>query len=60
MAHLGFPLAGDTLYGDGRGGIARQALHCGEIRFEHPISGERIAITSPLPEDMALLLKEMM
>ncbi len=34
----------------------RQALHATEIRFIHPVSGEALSFSSPLPEDMAALI----
>ena len=33
----------------------RQALHAGEIGFIHPFSGEEMAFTSPLPEELCNL-----
>ena len=33
--------------------INRQALHAHSLRFTHPISGEPISLTAPLPRDMA-------
>lgn len=56
MSHIGYPLCGDRLYG-GDDSIDRQALHCGEASFVHPITGEKVRVVSPLPEDMARLLK---
>ena len=53
---LGMPLAGDDMYGGSTERIGRQALHCGLLRFEHPVTGERIELRSPLPEDMRRLL----
>ncbi len=58
FAHIGFPLCGDEMYGGDLSCIDRQALHCGEISFTHPVSGEQITITSPLPQDMESLLIE--
>lgn len=58
MAWLGHPLAGDTMYGTDGGTLPRHALHCGAMRFRHPVSGREIALTAPLPEDMASLLRE--
>lgn len=58
MAYVGSPLCGDDMYGGDCSGISRQALHCGEVSFSHPISGEHITVTAPLPEDMAQLLTE--
>ncbi len=57
MAALGFPLAGDWLYGvEDRALIARPALHSYELTMLHPISGERIHLTADLPEDMRKLI----
>lgn len=56
MAHIGFPLCGDDMYGGDCTAISRQALHCGEVEFTLPVSGERITISAPLPEDMAAKL----
>lgn len=56
---LGHPLAGDDLYGGSREKIGRHALHCGQMRFRHPFTGETITVNSPFPEDMARLLEEL-
>ena len=59
MAHLGCPLAGDWLYGvEDPGLISRPALHSWAITLDHPVTGERIEVSAPLPEDMARLLRE--
>ncbi len=70
MAHLGFPLVGDPLYG-GRPklpgdaspalvaalrGFGRQALHAAALSLDHPVSGERLRWEESLPEDMVALL----
>lgn len=52
MSYLGHPLAGDDMYGGSLSHITRQALHCGEISFIHPISGEKVEIICPLPKDI--------
>lgn len=57
FAHIGFPLCGDELYGGDCGGISRHALHCGEVSFTHPVTGERIAVSSELPDDMTALFE---
>jgi len=54
MAYLGHPLLGDRLYGQGRG-ADRQALHAATLAFAHPVSGELMRFTSPLPPDLAAL-----
>ncbi len=48
---IGFPLAGDTLYGQASAIIQRQALHALRLRFAHPITGEKTEIEAPLHQD---------
>ena len=55
FAHLGCPLAGDTLYGGHDAVIARHALHCAALGFRHPLDDRRLRLASPLPPDMAAL-----
>lgn len=57
MSYIGHPLLGDSLYGGSRDIIDRQALHCGDIYFVHPVTGEDIHITSPFPQDMKNIMK---
>lgn len=70
MAHLGYPLVGDKVYGGrlalpkGAGEdlklalrrFPRQALHAARLSLTHPISGEPLEVTSELPQDMQELL----
>ena len=73
MAHLRFPLVGDPVYG-GRLRIPakatepliqslrafhRQALHAARLGFAHPVTGEPVEWTSPLPRDMTTMLEIM-
>lgn len=55
FAHIGAPLAGDDLYGGLRADIGRQALHCGMMLFNAPLSGEQIKVSAELPEDILSL-----
>ena len=56
MAHTGHPLTGDFLYGtEDRAIICRPALHSGYLSFRHPLTGENMQFSVPLPEDMARL-----
>jgi 23S rRNA pseudouridine1911/1915/1917 synthase len=50
-AHLGHPLLGDHLYGDGiaPGGFERFALHARRVCFRHPVTGADTGIEAPLP-----------
>lgn len=59
FAHIGYPLAGDTLYGGSTEKIGRQALHCRDIYFTHPVSEEEIHIFCEMPQDMKKLIEEM-
>jgi len=52
----GHPLAGDDLYGGSQDLIARQALHCALLEFNHPLTGERQSFKSAIPADMKKLL----
>ncbi len=52
MSWLGFPLAGDTMYGTDETVLSRHALHCAEMAFTHPLTSERVQLNSPLPSDM--------
>jgi len=69
LAHLGHALVGDALYAgrqwrtlsDPRAAAAcrsfpRQALHAWRLAFDHPVSGERVTFTAPLPADLEALL----
>lgn len=57
MAHLGYPLTGDFLYGqEDRELIGRPALHSHRLELCHPVTGERLTFTAPLPQDMEALL----
>lgn len=58
FSYIGHPLAGDDLYGGSREDIARQGLHCGEMTFTDPLSGKRITVRSPIPQDIKNLFKE--
>ena len=57
MAWLGHPLAGDTMYGTDEVILPRHGLHCARTAFDHPITGRRIPLTSPIPADMRGLLE---
>ena len=58
FAHVGAPLAGDGMYGSTDGRIARAALHCADVAFTQPFTGEKLEFSAPLPEDMRKLISE--
>jgi 23S rRNA pseudouridine1911/1915/1917 synthase len=57
MAHIGYPLIGDPVYGRPRSipglplGLSRQALHAAVLGFHHPVLQKTIRFESVLPED---------
>jgi 23S rRNA pseudouridine1911/1915/1917 synthase len=75
LAAIGHPILGDTLYTlthddflawcEGKKElaeihlIARQALHCQQNRFVHPITGAGCIIEAPLPADFLNLLEKL-
>ena len=52
MKYLGYPLIGDYLYNPDMEYMTRQALHSHHMEFTHPITGEHMSFTAPLPEDI--------
>ncbi len=52
MQHLGHPLIGDFLYNPDCRRMTRQALHSCRLTFSHPITGEILSFSAPMPEDM--------
>jgi RluA family pseudouridine synthase len=60
LAAIGCPLAGDWLYGVSDDSlISRPALHSSELVLTHPLSGDRIHVRAPLPEDFLKLIAAM-
>jgi 23S rRNA pseudouridine1911/1915/1917 synthase len=54
---IGHPVCGDPEYGTpGLLGLDRQFLHATRLAFEHPITGERVEVSSPLPADLRAAL----
>lgn len=55
MSYIGHPLLGDYLYNYNEENklLTRQALHSAKLSFYHPITGEAMEVTAPLPKDMA-------
>ena len=73
LAHVGYPIVGDPVYGGRRRlpagatpalkaaleGFRRQALHAERLSFTHPRSGEPVSYHAPLPADLRELLGEL-
>ena len=73
MAHIGYPLVGDKVYG-GRLALPagasealrsalrafpRQALHAARLQLAHPVTGRPLEVSAPLPGDMTRLLEQL-
>jgi 23S rRNA pseudouridine955/2504/2580 synthase len=63
---MGYPLAGDPLYGEAEAngalkslGLDRMFLHSAEINVPHPISGEGIAVKAALPAELKGVLERL-
>ncbi len=54
LAHLGSPVAGDTLYG-GSGTVPRPFLHAWRLSLPHPADARSLELCSPVPADMAAM-----
>src|SRR5205823_4947217 len=58
LAAIDLPVAGDPVYGRAREvGLARQFLHASRLALEHPFTGERVDVSSPLPADLEAALE---
>jgi 23S rRNA pseudouridine1911/1915/1917 synthase len=58
LAALGSPVVGDERYGR-RGdwlGLERPFLHAFRLVLDHPVTGQRLRFTSPLPDDLGTAL----
>jgi 23S rRNA pseudouridine955/2504/2580 synthase len=59
LAHLGFPILGDDKYGDfannkalAKKGLKRMFLHSAETNLRHPVSGDKLKLIAPLPQEL--------
>jgi 23S rRNA pseudouridine1911/1915/1917 synthase len=71
LAHIGYPVVGDPVYGGRRrvpGGASpaviaeldkfnRQALHAARLKLAHPLTGKEMEWEAPMPADMTHLVK---
>ena len=58
LASIGHRVVGDGRYGGQRQSLpmARPFLHAEELGLDHPVTGDPLAFTSPLPQDLAAVL----
>lgn len=58
-AHQGHPIVGDPLYSGGRAvgvKLTGQALHAWRLSLAHPLTGNWLTVTAPLPPSLEALL----
>jgi 23S rRNA pseudouridine1911/1915/1917 synthase len=56
---IDLPVVGDPVYGVPDKTLGRQFLHANRLAFDHPLTGERIDVESPLPDDLAAYLGQL-
>lgn len=56
FAFIGHPLLGDSLYGNSSKLINRQALHCYNLKFIHPVSKITLNLFASIPDDFNNLI----
>ena len=63
LAYLGFPIAGDAKYGDfarnkglAKQGLKRMFLHAHMMNLQHPLTGESMSFSAPLPPELQRFL----
>lgn len=56
LAHLGYPILGDNMYGVRSPFITRQALHASAVSFQQLADNHELSIQAPLPADFARAL----
>lgn len=61
MAHLGYPVAGDRVYGSHRDNnpFPRQLLHSWKLCFYHPVTNEEVSAEAEMPSDFQEILKNL-
>ena len=52
LAAVDLPVVGDPVYGVPDQALGRQFLHANRLAFEHPFTGERVEVESPVPPEL--------
>jgi 23S rRNA pseudouridine1911/1915/1917 synthase len=60
LAHIGYPLVGDTRYGAAISEATDAILHARAVSLPHPIDTWRITIAAPLPEERRALIERLL
>jgi 23S rRNA-/tRNA-specific pseudouridylate synthase len=61
LAEDGYAMFGDSMYAPSAiaSAASRVMLHAKSLEIEHPISGARLVIEAPLPDDFSTLIKKL-
>ena len=59
LAAVGLPVVGDAVYGVPDPAPGRQFLHATRLAFDHPFTGDRVDVESPLPGELVRYLDEL-
>ncbi len=63
LKHIGCPVLGDSVYGSERLNRVlspgRHLLHAYRLQFDHPITGEPLKLTAPIPEDLKTWMRRL-
>jgi 23S rRNA pseudouridine1911/1915/1917 synthase len=59
LAAIGLPVVGDPVYGVPDPALGRQFLHATRLAFEHPFTGKRVDVESPLPGELERYLADL-
>jgi 23S rRNA pseudouridine1911/1915/1917 synthase len=61
LRSIGHPVVGDAQYGGVRQSLVvpRLWLHAATLAFDHPVTGERLEFTAPVPGDLAAVLDQL-
>ena len=58
LAALGWPIAGDRVYGEPHEALTRQALHAWRVTLPHPVTREPLQLEAPVPLDLRALIAD--
>ena len=62
IVFFGVHVVGDPVYAGNRSayGLSGQALHAGTLSFIHPVTGQMLTLTSPVPDTFSKIAEELL
>ena len=58
LAHSGWPIVGDDVYGTAHPSLPRQALHAWRLMLLHPVTRQTMDLEAPVPPDLLQLMAD--